>query len=195
MTDPKDKDKYGCFEELARYEREGEDFRILVVDRGSDTTILAPHGGKIESMTSEIAKAIAGQEFNLYCFEGIKKNCNYETLHITSHRFDEPNCIQLLSRSPHVFAVHGCDGNHKTIYVGGRNKALRKSLTLNLREAGLIVQESSRRFAGEEESNICNRGATGEGIQFEVTKGLRGSSTINEFVATVRTILLSQRVA
>jgi len=195
MIDRQHKDKYICFEELARYEREGKDFRILVGARGSDTTILAPHGGKIESMTSEIAQAIAGQEFNLYCFEGIKRQCNYEALHISSHRFDEPNCIQLLTHSRHVFAIHGCDCNHKTIYVGGRNKTLRKSLTWNLREVGLIAQESNHRFAGEEESNICNRGATGEGIQFELTKGLRGSSTINEFVATVRTILLSQRVA
>jgi phage replication-related protein YjqB (UPF0714/DUF867 family) len=189
------KDKYICFEELARYEREGEDFRIFVADRDSDTTILAPHGGKIESMTSEIAKAIAGQEFNLYCFEGIKTNRNYEALHITSHRFDEPNCIQLLTHSPHVFAIHGCDGNHKSIYVGGRNKTLRKRLTLNLREAGLIAQESNHRFAGEEESNICNRGSTGEGIQFELTKGLRDNSVISEFIATVRTMLLSRQAA
>jgi phage replication-related protein YjqB (UPF0714/DUF867 family) len=193
--DRQHKNKYICFEELARHEREGKDFRILVADRGSDTTILTPHGGKIESMTSEIAKAIAGEEFNLYCFEGIKTNRNYEALHITSHRFDEPNCIQLLSCSPHVFAIHGCDGSHKTIYVGGRNKTMKKFLTLSLREVGLVVQESDYRFAGEEKSNICNRGVTGEGIQFELTKGLRGSSAINEFVAALRAILLARQAA
>jgi phage replication-related protein YjqB (UPF0714/DUF867 family) len=187
MVNRHHKDKYSSFEELALHEREGKDFRILVADRDSDTTILAPHGGKIESMTSDIAEAIAGEEFNLYCFEGIKTNRNYETLHIASHR--------LLSRSPHVFAIHGCDGNHKTIYVGGLNKTMRKCLTLSLREVGLAADENNSRFAGEEVSNICNRGATGEGIQVELTRGLRNSSAINEFVVTLRTILLSRQPA
>ena len=184
------KDKYSGFAELAQYERKGKDFRILVANRNSDTTILAPHGGKIESMTSEIARAVAGQEFNLYCFEGIKKNRNYETLHITSHRFDEPDCIQLLSHSQNVFAIHGCDGDHKTIYIGGRNKTMRKHLALKLQEAGLTAQENDHAFPGKEENNICNRGVTGEGTQLELTRGLRNSSAINEFVKILRAMIL-----
>jgi phage replication-related protein YjqB (UPF0714/DUF867 family) len=195
MIDRQHEDKYICFEELARHQHEGKDFRILVADRGTDTTILAPHGGKIESMTSEIAQAIAGREFNLYCFEGIKRTYNYKTLHITSHRFEEPRCIQLLSHSQRVVAIHGCDGNHKAIYVGGRDKKLRKTLAMNLREAGLFAQESNHQFPGEEESNICNRGVTGEGIQLELTRGLRNSSAIHDCVGVVRTMLLSQTVA
>jgi phage replication-related protein YjqB (UPF0714/DUF867 family) len=55
---------------------------------GSDVCIIAPHGGKIEKWTSEIATALAGDDYNLYLFEGLKRAKNRD-LHITSSRFDE----------------------------------------------------------------------------------------------------------
>ena len=185
------KDKYKSFAELLRGERENKDFKILVGDRNSDTTILAPHGGKIESMTSEIAHAVAGQEFNLYCFEGIKRNRNYEALHITSHRFDEPLCLRLLSRSRHVFTIHGCDGNDNAVYIGGRNKAMKKILALRFQEAGFTAHEGNHAFSGDETTNICNLGTTGEGIQLELTKRLRDSSAVYEFASALRSMILS----
>jgi phage replication-related protein YjqB (UPF0714/DUF867 family) len=166
----------------------------VLKNRNSGTTILAPHGGKIESHTSKIAEIIAGQEFNLYCFEGCKKTLNYETLHITSHKFDEPRCITLLSHSRNVFTVHGCDGTKNEIYIGGRNKILRRSITKKLQDVGLTVYECDHKFLGEEERNICNRGITGAGIQFELTKHFRSNSKMkNKFIETIRNILLSEQ--
>jgi phage replication-related protein YjqB (UPF0714/DUF867 family) len=47
-------DVYQNFAELGEAEREDLDFRIYVVRReGSSTVIVAPHGGAIESGTSE----------------------------------------------------------------------------------------------------------------------------------------------
>lgn len=159
-------------------------------DRNSDTTILAPHGGKIESGTSEIARAIAGREFNLYCFEGIKQRRNYRLLHIASNNFDEPRCIRLLSRSRNVIAIHGCRGFRKAIFVGGRNRILRSALALKLQEAGMSARADDHPFLGEGEENVCNRGIDGEGVQFELTSGLRRSSDITRFIETVRGTLM-----
>jgi phage replication-related protein YjqB (UPF0714/DUF867 family) len=38
--------------------------------------VIAPHGGGIDQYTSDIARAIAGAEFNLYLFEGISRSGN-----------------------------------------------------------------------------------------------------------------------
>ena len=54
--------------------------------------VVAPHGGGIERATSAIARAIAGGDHNLYLFEGRLPSLNYERLHLTSHRYDEPQC-------------------------------------------------------------------------------------------------------
>ena len=178
------------FEELARHEREGEDFRVVVKDRNSATTILAPHGGRIESGTSEIAQAVAGEGFNLYCFEGIKRSGNYALLHIASDRFDEPRCIRLVSRSRNVIAIHGCRGVRKSVLLGGRNEPLKRVLALNLREAGISVREEGHPFSGERPDNICNRGIEGEGIQCELTSRLRDGSARDIFIKTVRATLL-----
>ena len=65
--------KYASFAELALHEADGRDFRVVRIDRpGSTVAILAPHGGRIEAGTSEIAELIAGTEHSLFCFEGLK---------------------------------------------------------------------------------------------------------------------------
>ena len=85
------RDDYWSFTELAKNERE-QDYKVFSRPRGSEVIIIAPHGGGIEPGTSEIAEAIAGDNFSLYCFEGLKANCN-KILHIKSINFDEPKCI------------------------------------------------------------------------------------------------------
>ena len=75
--------EYPNFAALNHAERQGVDFEIVCHPRPSPVAVIAPHGGAIEPSTSEIAAAIAGREFNLYCFEGRKPKGN-TALHITS---------------------------------------------------------------------------------------------------------------
>jgi phage replication-related protein YjqB (UPF0714/DUF867 family) len=67
------RDRYKNYEELCQHEQEGVDYRTCNQPRPAAVAIIAPHGGKIEPGTSEIAKAIAGSDYNLYLFEGIKR--------------------------------------------------------------------------------------------------------------------------
>lgn len=106
-------DKYEDFADLAANETEGVDYLIEAVDhlieavdRGSDTLILAIHGGRIERYTSELTVAAAGSQFNYYLFEGIKRSGNRD-LHITSTRFDEPQALALVDSSDVCVTLHG----------------------------------------------------------------------------------------
>jgi len=49
---------------------------------------------------------IAGSDFSLYAFRGIKEKDN-KKLHITSHHFDEPMALEMASKSETVLAIHG----------------------------------------------------------------------------------------
>ena len=69
-------DKYSDFKTLAANEILNQDYRIRIQDLGSNITIIAPHGGLIEPITSLIAELIAGDRYNYYCFEGIKEKNN-----------------------------------------------------------------------------------------------------------------------
>ncbi len=64
-------DTYSSYVELSAAELEGVDYRVLAQSR-STIVVLAPHGGGIEPGTSEIAWEVAGGEFSLYLFEGLK---------------------------------------------------------------------------------------------------------------------------
>lgn len=167
--------RYSDFGELSRNEQEGVDFNICVVRRGSPVAIIAPHGGKIESGTSEIAAAIAGERYCLYCFDGLKPRGN-RPLHIPSTKFDEPKCMELISTCDIVVSVHGLKGKHEAIDVGGLDNELRDAICRNLNSAGFeakIVRSGSH--AGVSQRNICNRGRLRAGAQLEITKGLRGT--------------------
>lgn len=166
------KDTYTSFEKLIKHEKVDLDFQIFIRDVGSSVTIIAPHGGKIEPSTSEIAKRIAAADYNCYCFEGIKQNDNCR-LHITSHNFDEPAAIKLISASDVVIAVHACTGTAGRVYLGGRNTALKKSIAAELENRGIGAAFQDSRFKGENPDNLCNRGRTGQGVQLEITRDLR----------------------
>jgi phage replication-related protein YjqB (UPF0714/DUF867 family) len=53
---------YKSFGELSYNESEGQDYVIRTCLRNSPVLVMAPHGGKIEPGTAEIAEAIAGND-------------------------------------------------------------------------------------------------------------------------------------
>jgi phage replication-related protein YjqB (UPF0714/DUF867 family) len=166
-------DLYRNFAELKRREREGIDFRICVTQRPPAVAVIAPHGGKIEPATSEIAAAIAGSRYGSYCFEGLRAR-PHSHLHITSTNFDEPQCLALLAACDLVLAVHGLGGRSKAIDVGGRDHPLRDRIDANLRAAGFdSTVVTSGTHAAASPRNICNRGRRHAGVQLEITKALR----------------------
>ena len=184
---------YGGYRDLARAQRRGLDYEITVVRRPSSrVAIIAPHGGGIEDGTSEFARRLAGEDFNLYLFEGLRPSHNYRALHLTSHRFDEPLCLRLLVDMDSVVAVHGCDGAEATVLLGGRDTQLRDPLALALEAAGVAAASSGHRFPATNPANICNRGASGRGVQLELPHSLRRPPSGEVIAEVVRTTLCRQ---
>jgi len=167
-------DKYRNFQELKTFELEGQDFRVEIVSReGSQTAVIAPHGGKIEPGTSELALAIAGEDLNVALFEGIKPGKNRD-LHLTSTNFDEPRCLKIVQGAENVLALHGERSAEKTVYLGGSDALLRQTLAVALEEAGFTVAEHQDiTLQGTSPKNICNRGKRCKGVQLELSRGLR----------------------
>jgi phage replication-related protein YjqB (UPF0714/DUF867 family) len=175
--------KYGCYAELARGEILGADYQIRTLERSaSEVLLIAPHGGLIEVGTSEIAELIAGEDFSLFAFEGLKPHGSNRDLHITSHRFDHPACLGLVARAQLVLSVHGCLGDTR-IHIGGLDAPFRAALADCLAQAGFPVEPESVRYPGRHPLNICNRGARGQGAQIEVTYDLRRSEESRAAIA------------
>ena len=182
-------DRYPDYRTLSANETQGQDFRVRVRNIGAGVTVIAPHGGRIEPRTSGIAEAIAGRDFNLYSFEGIKDR-NNKSLHITSHRFDEPRALRLAAASATVITVHACKDPGVRIYVGGRRRPLVLALKDALESEG-ITTHSKESLAGIHPENICNRGLTGEGVQLEFSRGIRETEGLLEAaISIIRTALL-----
>ena len=176
-------DRYSCFAELKNHEELNKDYKISFSDVGSGITIIAPHGGKIEPGTSDIARKIATQRFNYYCFEGIKKE-NNRRLHITSHNFDEPMAVRMVSKSLIVVAIHACNDYERCVYLGGLDKMLKVAIANELGYRGIIVSNGKGRFKGINPDNICNRGANKQGVQLEITRGLRDDLKKRQLIST-----------
>lgn len=184
--------EYGCYADLALAQVEGADFTVSVQRRPeSPVAILAPHGGGIEAGTSEVARAVAGSEFNLYLFEGIRKSGNYAALHLTSHRFDEPRCLTLLSACDHVVSIHGCRGDTPRVLLGGLDAELKERLCTSITAAGIEARLDGHRFHAVHPRNICNRGRRGAGVQLELTSALRLVESNPAFVEALRSVLLA----
>jgi len=174
----------------ACYQRD-VDFRVITQITNSPIAIIAPHGGKIESGTSEVARAIAGDDFNFYIFEGKLATKNFASLHLTSRQFDDPKCLTLIAPCEYVISIHGCKGEDEQIYLGGLDTHLQEHIYSNLKKEDLSVSLQNPAYLGCHVDNICNRGANNTGVQIELSKGLRLSKNRHAFIETLRQSLLS----
>jgi phage replication-related protein YjqB (UPF0714/DUF867 family) len=182
--------KYASFAELKQHEAQGRDFRVLQVDRpGSRAVVIAPHGGMIEAGTSEIAGLVAGGDHSLFCFEGLKPYGENRDLHITSHRFDHPDCVALVARHEIVLSVHGCMGESQ-IFIGGLDKEFGERLSRRIADAGFDAVADGHNYPGRHPFNICNRGSLRRGAQLEITYDLRMPSHRETLAACIRAAIM-----
>ncbi len=166
-------DNYKDFDELAQNEREGEDYRIVYRELDSEVAVMAPHGGGIEPGTIDIADALAGSDYTFYAFKGIKKSGN-KILHITSNGFDEPIGSKISKNASIVISVHGNRDKGEIVFIGGKNQELKQKILIALRRAGFsAVICDVPGLCGIHPENICNRCKSGEGVQLEISRGLR----------------------
>ena len=166
-------DRYTNYDELSQNERQDVDYTIFHRGMDSQLAVMAIHGGGIEPGTIDIADAIAGCDHNFYCFKALKKSWN-NLLHMTSNKFDEPLGIQVAQKALIVISVHGARFKTETIHIGGRNQYLGQKIMHALIGAGFNAEISKEPgLKGISPGNICNRCKSGEGIQLEISRGLR----------------------
>jgi len=182
---------FRCYDELAQCYAEGVDYAVHVMPRErSQVAVLAPHGGRIEGRTSEIARLIAGDEHGLYLFEGLRTTGdNFDCLHLASHWFDEPRALDLVARCDTVVAVHGYAARGPDVLLGGLNERLKDEVARALAAIGVSCSIDGHRFPGRHPSNICNRGRSGEGVQLELSEELREAGEWSGLAGAVRAVL------
>jgi phage replication-related protein YjqB (UPF0714/DUF867 family) len=164
---------YQSFKKLVEHEIEDRDYRVRIELRDPRVLIIAPHGGKIEPMTAKIAEAIAGTDFSLYAFEGLKSDGN-GVLHIESHLFDEPRALQAAEKADIVVTIHGqIDQDDGFVMVGGLDDSLRSEIIQELGVAGFQTRPPTEGLMGTDPQNICNRGKLNQGVQLEVSRKVR----------------------
>ena len=190
MSTPLRSNDIPCFAHLAQHYTEGIDYAIRVVSRVSRVAILAPHGGRIEGRTSEVARLFAGDEHRLYLFEGLRPNGdNFDCLHLASHCFDEPRALQLIADCDTVVAVHGYAAVGPDVLLGGLDQRLKRELSRALGDHGVSCLADGHRFPGKHPHNICNRGRAGAGVQLELSEGLRKAGDFSGLAAALREVL------
>lgn len=186
-------DKYASFAELSAAEAESA-YRIEIQETGSSVALIAPHAGKIEPGTSQICKAVAGGHLTYYLFEGCKASDNRD-LHITSSRFDEPRGLAIAKSARIVITFHGQAGDDLFVNVGGLANGLRNSMIAELKSAGFVAgSQANPALQGLDADNICNRGSEKQGLQLEISRGLRDLLITDQqqmdcFSSTVRSAL------
>ena len=184
-------DTFLSYDDLARNYVEGVDYAVRVTKREpSRVAVLAPHGGRIEGRTSEIARLIAGEDHSLYLFEGLRPTGdNFDCLHLASRYFDEPRALDLIADCDIVIAVHGYASTGPDVLLGGLDAGLKRDIAQALAAAGISCQMEGHRFPGTQPRNICNRGRSGAGVQLELSEGLRKAGDWQEMARAVRSVL------
>ena len=170
-------DKYQSYHDMISNNK--EHFNIIKENNNSPISVIAIHGGNIEGGTSEIAaylNKISG--YNLFIFEGIKSkksdNSSNLDLHITSSRFNNIDCLQIVEHGISTISIHGADEDEELTYVGGLNNAHGTFIKNELRKEGFTVPDKIRKgLEGYSKRNVCNINKNNAGVQLELSRGLR----------------------
>lgn len=176
-----------CYADILKSgHRRDHDFEVVIgnLDNLHSCLIAAPHGGSIEPLTSEIARAVADVNARaFYLFLGNLNRNNWNAFHIDSTRFDEPDFTRLAAETEFIVSFHGAEGDQeRRVYVGGLHEKGRaimiqslnahlvpyKILAVDATEAG-----AAQSIAGLHPLNLTNRGRTGRGIQLEFSDAAR----------------------
>ena len=182
---------YNNFKKINKHEVEGQDYRIRIELRDPRILVMAPHGGKIEPGTTEIAQAISGFDYAFYSLEGLKIEGNNK-LHIESHLFDEPCALQAVEMAEIVITVHGqIDQKDGFVMIGGLNSSLGSEIKRQLEASGFETRPPTEGLMGTDPMNICNRGKSRAGVQLEISRKVRDSirndqETLRRFANAVR---------
>lgn len=171
------KDRFTSYHDLLKVYTRGKDFSVStrVGANRPDVLIMAPHGGKIEMRTAEIADAAAAEDYSCYMFEAKLPSNNRYEMHIASERYDVPDALDAVKTAKVVIALHGRvdDEDASRIWMGGLDAEVCKSIGDALENAGFPVLYDPPRFKGTHPSNIRNRGTTKAGVQLEIPLSLR----------------------
>lgn len=190
-------DRYSSIAELKNSLTEGTDYQITSQDRHSWLTVVAPHGGHIEYGTSQLAREIAGDQYNLFDFEALQHD-NAKQLHVTSTRFRDPVLDKLLNEATAAISLHGMRDpaeESEVVWLGGLNERLQKLVLDQLTTAGFSVKPDPPKLAGKSKENFVNLTTNG-GVQMELSYSLRqrmmkhdddGRALRKAFVNAVRT--------
>jgi len=169
---------YSSFQELADQGIEGRDYQIRIKVRDGPVLVMAPHGGKIEPGTTEIAEAIAESGYSFYSFEGLTME---RDLHIESHLFDEPRALKVVDKAEIVVTVHGqLNREDEFVMVGGLDLTLGSEIKHRLEAAGFKTFPPTEGLRGTDPANICNRGKSKRGVQLEISRRIRDSLRVDQ---------------
>jgi phage replication-related protein YjqB (UPF0714/DUF867 family) len=163
-------------------------------DEGTQTVILAPHGGGIERGTSELCLAVAGYHpanlpitppagvtYDYWMFEGIRDGGNGD-LHVTSTGCDDLVAVRLCAGALGALSLHGFkpenldppkSPDEQRVLIGGCDTLLRDLLEDALRRVDLPVEAAVGEIDGDSVCNIVNRTMRGRGAQLELSEPLR----------------------
>ena len=152
---------------------------ITLIDKKSQITIMAIHGGKIESGTSELANELFEQlKSNLYLFESeYAPDYNHQSLqsgymHLTSHKFNDPQLLELSKRSKNCLSIHGFPNPKIPICIGGgASQSIKQIFLKYLKPYGACI-DCCPPYLGRNAKNVVNQ-CSDWGIQLELNPQIR----------------------
>jgi len=156
-----------------------ENYNIEFNDFVSPITVIAIHGGGIEGGTTEVARELSKLgKYKFFSFKGLiddeLDSSENLKLHVTSNKFTNKMCMDMIVDSCSVISIHGADESNELTYVGGRNYLHKEFIKYELKLAGFEVPNKIRiGLEGYSVNNICNKNYKNGGVQLELSKGLR----------------------
>ena len=80
--------------------------------------------------------------------------------------------MEMVKNKTQAVAIYGCVGDDSIVYMGGKDESLIRALKEQFEQLDIKVDQAPKHMSGAHYDNIIIV-CTGEGVQLELTSGLR----------------------
>jgi len=164
---------YSSYSQLVLNTTQEIDYIVDVQQPSQEMALVAIHGGAIEPLTGEIVRAVAGERYSHYVFDG-RRDYEIEALRIPLLRYDEMRLKALLQRSLAAVVIDGSPEQESVVHLGGGNRPLLAHVRAALEDLGWAPERLTLPGASYTPGRLYNWPKHG-GVLIELSRGLRQS--------------------
>ncbi|MBD3004889.1 poly-gamma-glutamate hydrolase family protein [Streptomyces sp. 5-10] len=169
---------YKSWADLEKNETEGETYEVEAKKERSNWVHIAPHGGRLELLTLEMAKAASAERGQSFAALNVLDKRDSERLRINETNYDAPWALDIVTKTMWGITYHAVgdpvgDDPDEFAYVSGLSEGHRDKIIDGFKKLDIFAKVASKEGGSGSDKALTNKTSEKKGVRIELSRALR----------------------